>query len=298
MSPIKPSIILYKKLLVQSLKIKQHRERGFTLIELLAAMAILTIVVGLTGTGLVFIISTNTKSDRQITQQANLRRAADFVADEIKSASFVSNIGVDLPTTPPLPSPPPSPPPASFLYLEIPVPVESGTATTTAPLALTLTVTNHGLSVGDTVRFSGTNLSTVGITNNKATYSVSSITKDTFKVVPTSTPSTTAIPGDLAVLRLVGYSIANTPGSTWVGPKVLYRATRSGACSPPSVPIPNANCQVVIDSLSSFTAPVVAPRVTIDLNAQLCIPATPTNSCATPETSTISTISISRATLK
>ena len=267
------SKIFYKKLLFNILQKRQNKEQGFTLIELLVSMVILTIVVGMTGTGLVFIMSTNTKSDQQITQQANLRRAADFIADEIKSASVV------LPTDPTVVTVPPNTVflPASSLYLEIPVPVESGT---TAP---TLKVTNHGLSVGDLVRFSGTNLSTAGLTSKNTTHSViSTPDKDTFRVSATIT----AIPTDLTVRRLVGYSTA-TPELNWKGPRVLYRATGAGTCNATS-----ANCQVVIDSLTlsdSFVPDVSkAPQINIDLKAQL----------STTETSSISMFAISRATLK
>ena len=292
MSLIKPSIILYKKLLTQSLQTQQHKERGFTLIELLVAMVILTIVVGMTGTGLVFIMSTNTKSDQQITQQANLRRAADFIADEIKSASVVSasdTSGGVLPT--------------SLLYLEIPVLVELDDITITNALLKppNIKVPNHGLLVGDAVRFSGTNLSTVGITNNTTTYYVISRTTNTFQVSATSGASSTtiptAIPQNFAVRRLVGYSIAiRIDTDPWKGPNFLYRATGSDACSATS-----PNCQVVIDSLTSFSADLTkAPQITIDLNGQLCTPALMANTCSTPalELSKVSITALARATLK
>ena len=45
--------LFYKKLLFNILQKRQNKEQGFTLIELLVSMVILTIVVGMTGTGLI-----------------------------------------------------------------------------------------------------------------------------------------------------------------------------------------------------------------------------------------------------
>ena len=316
---IQPSkILLYKHLLSkisQNLKTKQS---GFTLIELLVSMVILTVVVGMTGTGLVFVMSKNTSSDGEITQQANLRRALDFIGDEIKSASVVSTTSPGWTLTPALTSPAPT----NILYLEIPTPVD------TVALA-TLTVPNHGLVQGNAVKISGKTMPSGGIwptglittTNSKGAvvvdttvpYYISTTSTDTLRLITgsgtTITFSTTVFPQDFAIRRLVFYYPAANP-TGWKGEQVLYRAT--GNCATNSTTADPSNCLVMVDSLvaqpttpSASTAPFFPSIVaglppTISLNGKLCNPPTLENSCATTENNkvSVSLTAIPRATLQ
>ena len=315
---IQPSkILLYKHLLSkisQNLKTKQS---GFTLIELLVSMVILTVVVGMTGTGLVFVMSKNTSSDGEITQQANLRRALDFIGDEIRSASVVSQAQ---PTTDtawtPIPSAPASSTASSsILYLEIPTPVDSINTTDKR----TLKIPNHGLVQGNAVKVSGTGLPT-GITKD-TTYYVSSVSStlantppDLLQLVPSTTGGTpitfNTTPQNFAIRRLVlYYPAAYVDNSGWKGQQVLYRAT--GNCTTAD----RSNCLVMVDSLVNlptlptplsktdspfFSELVGSKQATISLNGKLCNPPTPENSCATTVNNkvSVSLTAISRATLK
>lgn len=62
---------------------------GFTLIELLVAMAITSIVVSITGFGLVTIMERNGKTESETARRVELNRALDFIADDIKMANKV-----------------------------------------------------------------------------------------------------------------------------------------------------------------------------------------------------------------
>lgn len=62
---------------------------GFTLIELLVAMAITSMVVSITGFGLVTIMKRNSKEESETARRVELNRALDFIADDIRMANKV-----------------------------------------------------------------------------------------------------------------------------------------------------------------------------------------------------------------
>lgn len=62
---------------------------GFTLIELLVAMAITSMVVSITGFGLVTLMEKNSKEEAQTARRVELNRALDFIADDIRMANKV-----------------------------------------------------------------------------------------------------------------------------------------------------------------------------------------------------------------
>ena len=74
------------------LKIFQNYQSsgGFTLIELLVAMAITSMVVSITGFGLVTIMQRNSKEESETARRVELNRALDFIADEIRTANSVT----------------------------------------------------------------------------------------------------------------------------------------------------------------------------------------------------------------
>ena len=300
--------LFYKKLLFDILQKRQNKEQGFTLIELLVSMVILTIVVGMTGTGLVFVMSKNTSSDGEITQQANLRRALDFIGDEVRSSINITKTDLDpawitgglVFTGGTSPSP--------ELYLQIPVSIE---APKIAPPDLvtdpanTLRIENHGLTVGNAVRFSFSGTSTSFATGT--TYYVRTVpTKDTFTIGTTATATSDLIftasttPQNFSLLRLSVYYTVTSITATDKGVKSLYRAT--GQCSEGS-----NNCTLMIDSLtnaSPFDVTLNGKQATLTLNGQLCNPPSMRNECvrtpALPEKptnrTTVSMTAISRAT--
>ena len=63
---------------------------GFTLIELMVAMAITSIVVSLTGIGLVAITGKNQKAEAETLRRTELNRALDFIADDIRESNLAS----------------------------------------------------------------------------------------------------------------------------------------------------------------------------------------------------------------
>ncbi|MCY7333090.1 MAG: prepilin-type N-terminal cleavage/methylation domain-containing protein [Pseudanabaena sp. CAN_BIN31] len=290
--------IFHKKLLFNILQKRQNKEQGFTLIELLVAMAILTIVVGMTGTGLLFIISTNTKSDIQITQQANLRRAADFISDEIKAASVVSTTapnpvwitgGFTTTGTTTTGINPVGTDPSAKLYLEIPIPIEPFPPSTSITSSTTLTIKNHGLTKGNAIKFSGTGLPS-GI-NTTETYYIKTLPtanpNNTFTVVkvdplsstatdisftvpatPLTTPVTPPPIPSFAIRRLVMYytaKLTTADETKWKGPNVLYRATGNCTSSNLTTYTSDAiNCLVMVDSLIlPTTSPIITSPFTV-----------------------------------
>lgn len=68
----------------------QNPSGGFTLIELLVAASITTIVVGLTGFGVVAITSKNKEAKAESERRVELNRALDFIADEVRQAKPIS----------------------------------------------------------------------------------------------------------------------------------------------------------------------------------------------------------------
>ena len=62
---------------------------GFTLIELLVAMAITSMVVSITGFGLVTIMQRNSKEESETARRVELNRALDYIADDIRMANKV-----------------------------------------------------------------------------------------------------------------------------------------------------------------------------------------------------------------
>ncbi|MBW4641192.1 MAG: prepilin-type N-terminal cleavage/methylation domain-containing protein [Gloeocapsa sp. UFS-A4-WI-NPMV-4B04] len=69
----------------------QKSSAGFTLIELLVAMALTTIVIGITGSGLVAITGKNQKAEAETIRRTELNRALDFISDDIRQSNLASN---------------------------------------------------------------------------------------------------------------------------------------------------------------------------------------------------------------
>ena len=63
---------------------------GFTLIELLVAASITTIVVSLTGFGIVAIMGNNKKAKAETARRVELNRALDFINDEVRQAKPIA----------------------------------------------------------------------------------------------------------------------------------------------------------------------------------------------------------------
>lgn len=63
---------------------------GFTLIELLVAMAITTIVIGITGWGVVAITQKSKEQKLETDRRVELNRALDFIADEVRQAKPIA----------------------------------------------------------------------------------------------------------------------------------------------------------------------------------------------------------------
>lgn len=80
----------------------QKNSKGFTLIELLIAASLTTIVVSLTGFGLVTIMGNNKVAKAQTDRRVELNRALDFITDEIRQARPIStNASANLSTVAP-----------------------------------------------------------------------------------------------------------------------------------------------------------------------------------------------------
>lgn len=93
-----------KNLLIKLSKVAktQNPSSGFTLIELLVAASITTIVVGLTGFGVVAITSKNKEAKAESERRVELNRALDFIADEVRQAKPIStNAAANLSTVAP-----------------------------------------------------------------------------------------------------------------------------------------------------------------------------------------------------
>lgn len=89
------------KKLLKILKTR-NSSSGFTLIELLIAASITTIVVSLTGTGMVAITENNKKAKAETERRVELNRALDFIADEIRQAKpIATNASANLATVAP-----------------------------------------------------------------------------------------------------------------------------------------------------------------------------------------------------
>lgn len=268
----------------------QSRTAGFTLIELLVAMSLTVIIVSITGFGLVAMMTKNSKAEAETLRRAELNRALDFIADEVRMANNVNDS-----------SPVPLPQwawtdlggvvsPAAKLYLQIPW--QTVISMTNAG---SITVNNHGLSNGNAVMFTGSGTMPTGLLTNKKYY-VTDATTNTFNVSLTvngpAIPLTSNSSGPLTVNKLVIYYTRDNT-SIWLGPKTIYRS--AGDCSASS------NCDVLIDSIAStngFTATAPSSRqVNLSLTAQTCVPPTSDNTCTNPQTTTVSTSSFARAAL-
>jgi len=77
------------KWLFRSLK-SHSKSNGFTLIELLIAMSLTSIMLAMAGYGIVTIMRANQNSGSEISRRANLNRALDFMADEIRMAKAIA----------------------------------------------------------------------------------------------------------------------------------------------------------------------------------------------------------------
>lgn len=89
------------KRLLKLLK-KPKSSSGFTLIELLVAMAITTIVIGITGWGVVAITQKSKEQKLETDRRVELNRALDFMADEVRQAKpIATNASANLSTIAP-----------------------------------------------------------------------------------------------------------------------------------------------------------------------------------------------------
>lgn len=77
------------KRLLKLLK-KPKSSAGFTLIELLVAMTITTIVIGITGWGVVAITQKSKEQKLETDRRVELNRALDFMADEVRQAKPIT----------------------------------------------------------------------------------------------------------------------------------------------------------------------------------------------------------------
>ncbi|PSB59461.1 PulJ/GspJ family protein [Chamaesiphon polymorphus] len=82
-----------------NLLLRQLARGGFTLIELIIALAITTIVISLTGTGLYALMTANQRSQIETTDRLELEQALAFMTDEIKMSRQVRT-NISWPITP------------------------------------------------------------------------------------------------------------------------------------------------------------------------------------------------------
>ncbi len=85
---IKKNIHFY----LQNYKTRQsslNSNEGFTLIELLVATAIMTVAVSIVGVGLVAMLNQNKKAESESNRRANLNRALDYIANEVRTAKNI-----------------------------------------------------------------------------------------------------------------------------------------------------------------------------------------------------------------
>jgi prepilin-type N-terminal cleavage/methylation domain-containing protein len=68
----------------------QSLSAGFTLIELMVAMSLTVIVIGLTGFGLVAMMTNNSKAEARIQRRSEINRALDFISEEVRMARGVN----------------------------------------------------------------------------------------------------------------------------------------------------------------------------------------------------------------
>lgn len=221
----------------------KNTSTGFTLVELLIAMTLTVVVVGLTGFGLVVLMSKNSKAQSESERQVNLNRALDFISDEVRTASNVSDS---------TPAPawawsdldeagPDQGYPSAKLYLQMPW-KSVFSMTVTGGL---ITVTNHELSNGNAVMFTGSGTMPTGLVEGQRYY-VIDVTTDTFKVSSTvagaAIPLTSNSSGSLTVNKLITY-FTRDHDDIWLKPRLIKRSI--GDCSV------DANCDVLIDSIAA-----------------------------------------------
>ncbi|MBD1913662.1 MULTISPECIES: prepilin-type N-terminal cleavage/methylation domain-containing protein [unclassified Leptolyngbya] len=63
---------------------------GFTIVELIIAMVVTSIMITLAGYGLTTMLRANQQSGSEISRRANLNRALDFMADEVRMARTIT----------------------------------------------------------------------------------------------------------------------------------------------------------------------------------------------------------------
>jgi len=238
----------------------QKTSAGFTLIELLVAMSITTIVVGLAGSGLVTIMDANNKGEAETQRRTNLNRALDFISDEVRMASSVSDSSVTAPTWSSgwsLGGVSPS----AKIYVQIPLSADSIDGS-----ADTINISNHGFSAGNAVMFTGSGVTTANLSANTVYYVTTDPTANTFKVSAslsnanngTAINLNSPIIGSLTANRLLIYYIRENT-STWLPPNTINRS--AGPCST----TPNyaeSNCPALVDSIAAngFIASVTSSR--------------------------------------
>lgn len=250
----------------------QTTSAGFTLIELLVAMALTSIVLSLTGFGLVTIMQKNAKAQGETSRRTELNRALDFIADEVRMANsitttapiwatnnntsdadsqpldWINNLGLGSPS--------------AKLYVQIPLNVENIDGS-----ADEIDIVKHEFDAGNAVTFTGSGVTTAGLSVGTVYY----VTKqtppkqDSFQVSTSLSDanSGTNIPlnvplGSLTANRLLIYYIRDHT-HTWLPPHTINRS--AGPCST----TPNyteSNCPALVDSIAAngFTASVPLSR--------------------------------------
>jgi prepilin-type N-terminal cleavage/methylation domain-containing protein len=64
--------------------------QGFTLVELVVGLVVTSITIAVAGAAFVTVAQASAKSDIEIDRRADLNRATDFIADDIRESSSVS----------------------------------------------------------------------------------------------------------------------------------------------------------------------------------------------------------------
>lgn len=247
---------------------------GFTLIELMIAMALTTIVVSAAGFGLVSMTNNNKKAEAKTQRRIELSRALDFISDDIRMASSISDTSVTAPTwaTNNDTNDPDNQlldwinnlgggSPFAKLYMQIPIKFDK-IATSS------ITAKQHGFSAGNAVNFTGsdTDLAAANLSKDVVYYVTKDPATDSFKVSNSISNATNGVArslndvassGSLTVNRLLIYYI-RTNTSTWLPPRTINRS--AGPCLDP---YEASNCPALVDSIADtngFTASVTSSR--------------------------------------
>jgi prepilin-type N-terminal cleavage/methylation domain-containing protein len=200
---------------------------GFTLIELLVAMAITSIVVSLTGFGLVAMTNKNKTYEAQTRSRIELSRASDFIIDEIRMAR---RINTTTNTT-----------------------LTAGDAAVASNTAIQFAQAEDTTSTPPkpSTPALGIDLNDLSARNKIVLYLEIPITVNIPTTCPTGGPNPGSAPPSPSTYDRVVYDI-RTNTTTWLPPRVIYRYGRipsiDGTINPCSSPVASA---VFVDSISA-----------------------------------------------